>query len=114
MPVGSRLGWYTPLVQTLRKSRKDDEECKASLGYRRHCLKTGWVEGVPGEMAPWVKGLLYKYDNLDLHPHNQNKIGAMRHVPIIPARGYQAAEMVSFGFSERLCHNKQSIKRKHG
>lgn len=51
MPVGSRLGWYTPLVQTLRKSRKDDEECKASLGYRRHCLKTGWVEGVPGEMA---------------------------------------------------------------
>lgn len=41
MPVGNRLGWYTPLVQTLRKSRKDDEEYKASLGYRRHCLKTG-------------------------------------------------------------------------
>lgn len=47
-------------------------------------LKQGGWKGVPGEMAQWVKGLLYKYDNLDLHPHNQNKIGAMRHVLIIP------------------------------
>lgn len=64
MPVGSRLGWYMSLVLTLRKLKKEDEVCKASLGYRRHCLKTGWMEGVPGEMAQWVKGLLYKHDNL--------------------------------------------------
>lgn len=96
MPVGSRLGWYTPLILTLRKSRKEDEEFKVSLGYRRHRLRTGWVEAVPGEMAQWVKGLLYKDDNLDLHPHNQNKIGAMRHVPITPALGYQAGRNGEF------------------
>lgn len=66
----------------------------------RRCLKRS------GGGSPWRDGSvgkMHKHEKSNLHPYNQNKIQATRHVPVILALGYQSG---SFRFSEILCRNK--------